>query len=175
MSDPVLHGIAKLVTSADLPRLGVYADKFIDLGVDAEWLTAVAALSQERHGWWRTHMQRFARLYLSDFDANALTRMYRMHLLPRGAWQRLLGERAPGTATARLLDVGAGSGDVTAPLAELFDEVVATEVSRGMVKRLRQRGFRCHALDLSEDDLEGAGTQPGEHRRRWRRHGLPGA
>jgi SAM-dependent methyltransferase len=143
-------GIARLTTSADLKKLGSYGDRFIELPVDAEWLNEVAALTRHRQGFLRTYAQRLARLYLSDFDANALTGMYRMQLLPEGAWRRLLGERARG----RLLDVGAGSGDVTAALAPCFAEVETTEVSRGMVRRLTRRGFRCHAVDLSETPLD---------------------
>lgn len=148
-----LRGIAKLETSAELARLGHFAARFVELPIDAEWLTALAAIAQARQGALRTYAQRVARLYLSDFDANALTGMYRMQLLPSGAWRRLLGERARG----RLLDVGAGSGDVTGPLADCFEAVETTEVSRGMVKHLQKRGFRCHAVDLSEAPLEGVG------------------
>src|SRR5688572_25466131 len=105
----MMNGIARLCTSADPKKLGSYAERFVELAIDAEWLNEVAALAKNRHGLLRTYAQRFARLYLSDFDANALTGMYRMLLLPSGAWQRLLGPLARG----RLLDVGAGSGDVT--------------------------------------------------------------
>jgi SAM-dependent methyltransferase len=143
-------GIAKLVTSADRRLLGSYGERFLELPVDAEWLNEVAALTKARHGWWRTHAQRLARLYLSDFDANALTRMYRMQLLPHGAWRRLLGGRPGG----RLLDVGAGVGDVTLVLAESFDEVETTEVSRGMARRLARRGLRCHTQDLTMVELQ---------------------
>lgn len=143
-------GIARLVTSAQLKRLGSYAERFRALPVDAEWLSRVAALAQARHGRLRTYAQRLARFYLSDFDANALTGMYRMQLLPPGAWRRLLDGRPGG----RLLDVGAGSGDVTSALAEAFDEVETTEVSRGMAKRLRRRGFRCHEVDLATAPLD---------------------
>ncbi len=143
-------GIARLLTSADEKKLGSFAARFVELPVDAEWLSAVAALAQARHGWLRTYAQRLARFYLSDFDANALTGMYRMQLLPSGGWRRLLGARAGG----RLLDVGAGSGDVTSTLAELFEHVETTEVSRGMAKRLARRGFRCHCVDLTEQQLE---------------------
>jgi protein-L-isoaspartate O-methyltransferase len=142
--------IAELKTSADLRLLGNFAERFVELPVDAEWLSALAGLAQARRGFFRTYAQRFARLYLSDFDANALTGMYRMLLLPSGAWQRLLGGRPGG----RLLDVGAGSGDVTAMLAEAFDEIETTEVSRGMARRLARRGFRCHNLDLADQALE---------------------
>ncbi len=142
--------VAQLRTAAERSRLGALAERFVELPVDAEWLSEVAALAQRRHGALRTYAQRLARLYLSDFDANALTGMYRMQLLPRGAWQRLLGEHTPG----RLLDVGAGSGDVTGPLASCFDAVETTEVSRGMAKRLARRGLPCHVLDLSVEPLD---------------------
>jgi SAM-dependent methyltransferase len=142
-------GIARLVTSADVKKLGGFGERFVELPMDAEWLNEVAALTKSRHGALRTYAQRLARLYLSDFDANALTGMYRMQLLPTGAWRRLLGERSGG----RLLDVGAGSGDVTAALAPCFDELETTEVSRGMVRRLNARGFRCRELDMTDSPI----------------------
>lgn len=141
---------AQLVTSAEARLLGSFAARFQELHVDTAWLAAVDALG--RHGRARTYAQRLARLYLSDFDANALTGMYQMLLLPEHAFRALLGARAGG----RLLDVGAGSGDVTRQLAPCFDEVEVTEVSRGMARKLRQRGLRCHQLDLTEAPLPGA-------------------
>ena len=140
---------ARLVTSANLERFGSFAARFHELTIDDEWRAEIDALAQGRHGRLRTYAQRVARVYLSDFDANALTGMYRMLLLPTSAWRRLLGARAFG----RLLDVGAGSGDVTAALGPCFDSVEATEVSRGMARRLARRGLRCHAVDLTEAPL----------------------
>jgi SAM-dependent methyltransferase len=135
---------ARLQTSAELGRLGAFAAHFQRLEVDDEWRAQVETLG--RHGPLRTYAQRLARLYLSDFDANALTRMYRMLLLPEHAFRQLL----QGHTGGRLLDVGAGSGDVTAALAPCFDEVETTEVSRGMAKKLSKRGLQCHSLDLTE-------------------------
>src|SRR6187402_2590461 len=126
----MIQASARLVTSANLERLGSLAERFRELHVDDAWRAEVNGLSEERHGRWRTYAQRLARLYLSDFDANALTGMYRMQLLPHAAWQCLLDGHTGG----RLLDVGAGSGDVTMALAPCFDEVEATEVSRGMAR-----------------------------------------
>jgi SAM-dependent methyltransferase len=140
---------ARLVTSARPEHLGSFAAHFRELAVDDEWRAEVEALLAERHGRLRTYAQRLARVYLSDFDANALTGMYRMHLLTRGAWQRLLGERGGG----RLLDVGAGSGDVTLALGACFESVEATEVSGGMSRKLERRGIRCHRVDLTETTL----------------------
>lgn len=142
---------ARLVTSAEIERLGSFGARFRELPVDDEWQASVASLLDGRHGRLRTFAQRAARLYLSDFDANALTGMYRMQLLPPGAWRLLLGQHAGG----RLLDVGAGSGDVTSALAPCFDEVETTEVSRGMARRLTRLGLRCHALDVTEAPLKG--------------------
>ncbi len=144
-------GSARLVTSANRQQLGSFADCFRELVVDDAWRADVADLTQRRHGRLRTYAQRLARSYLSDFDANALTGMYRMQLLPPRAWQLLLHGHTGG----RLLDVGAGSGDVTAALSGCFDEVEATEVSRGMARRLTRRGVRCHALDLTETPFAG--------------------
>jgi len=42
----------------------------------------------------------------------------------------------------RLLDVGAGDGEVTSRLASLVDSVSATEVSYFMARRLRGRGYK---------------------------------
>ena len=140
---------ARLKTSANLQLLGSFAPRFHELRVDDEWQASVASLLHGRHGRLRTFAQRVARVYLSDFDANALTGMYRMQLLPPGAWRSLVGARGGG----RLLDVGAGSGDVTSALAPCFDEVEATEVSRGMARRLNKRGVPCHTFDVTEAPL----------------------
>jgi SAM-dependent methyltransferase len=139
-----------LQTSADRARLGSFASRFLELPVDDAWRAQADALG--RHGLLRTRAQRLARLFLSDFDANALTGMYRMMLLPEHAFRALLEGRCGG----RLLDVGAGSGDVTAALAPCFDELDATEVSRGMARKLTRRGIRCHSVDLTEHPLADA-------------------
>lgn len=140
----------QLVTSARLECLGSFGAQFRELSIDDEWRAEIEQLLAARHGRLRTYAQRLARAYLSDFDANALTGMYRMHFLTSRAWQRLLG-REPG---GRLLDVGAGSGDVTLSLGQCFRSVEATEVSRGMARKLARRGILCHHLDLAETPLE---------------------
>lgn len=92
--------------------------------------------------------------FVSDYDANGLLGTHDMHLLGTDAWRSLLsraGWEPPGDA--RLLDVGAGDGRVTAPLAALFAEVVTTELSAPMRRRLERRGWRCHAVDLAQQTL----------------------
>lgn len=94
-----------------------------------------------------------ARAVLSDYDANALAGTHDMRVVGTGQLERLLA--ASGlSAGGRLLDVGAGDGRVTAELAPLFDEVETTEVSRGMAKRLREKGHTCHEVDLVHQRLE---------------------
>lgn len=92
---------------------------------------------------------------MSDFDANGVLGMYPMHLATTAQWRDLLGD----TPRGRLLDVGAGSGDVTSELAPLFREVGATELSRAMARRLRARGYRVWTTDVAE---QGAPDPPYE-------------
>jgi SAM-dependent methyltransferase len=110
-----------------------------------------AFLARAPHGRAATFARRVLGAVLSDYDANALLDFYPLHLLSTAQWRALLGPTARGA----LLDVGAGAGDVTAQLAPLFEAVTATETSRGMARRLRARGYACHALDLAESALPG--------------------
>jgi SAM-dependent methyltransferase len=110
-------------------------------------------MARARHGAVRTWLHRQLRTLFSDFDVNAWLGMYPMTFLRTEEWRSLLGEGAKG----RLLDVGAGSGDLTRALAPLFDSVVCTETSRGMTKKLRKMGFETHAIDLATDELPTSG------------------
>src|SRR5690606_12573938 len=65
-------------------------------------------------------------------------------------WRGLLPEIG-----GKLVDVGAGSGDLTRALAPLYDAVSCTETSKGMAKRLRRQGFAVHRVDLAESAPEG--------------------
>lgn len=133
------------VDTAHLPP--ALAERFVRLRPDegiASWQKRAA---EQRAGSLRTVVHRFLRnFYLSDFDTNGLLRMYPMHLLSRKQFQSLVPD-----AGGSLLDVGAGSGDVTAELAPLFERIDTTEVSRMMARRLRERGFRCARIDLAEE------------------------
>lgn len=93
---------------------------------------------------WAMAARNLARSVMSDYDANGLTGAHDMRVLGKAQWQALLGpQKRP-----RLLDVGAGDGAVTAELAPLFEEVVTTETSAQMAKRLRGAGYVCHQEDL---------------------------
>ncbi len=129
----------------DLTKLHpALSSKFVQLGVDeslSDYLERARAL---RHGSFVTWVHRNLRGLLSDFDINGLLGTYPMHVLGEQQWAHLLGK-----THGRLLDVGAGNGDVTVQLSSLFDEVVTSEMARFMARRLRRRGFPCHELDLA--------------------------
>lgn len=115
----------------------------------------LGALRETRHGFARTRLHSLLRHFMSDFDVNGLLGMYAMHLLDTSQWQQLLGP----PNQRRLLDIGAGSGDVTATLAPLFGTVATTEMSWAMARRLRRRGYLCFRVDVTET---GAPDEPWE-------------
>lgn len=87
----------------------------------------------------------------SHFTTNALLGTYRLHLLSAAQWGTLLGGPHPG----RLLDVGAGVGDVTVELAASFGSVLAVETSNALVRRLRERGVEATRADLTTQPVPG--------------------
>lgn len=128
-------------------------ERFIRMELGEEGRTYLRHAIETRPGTARTALHRALRAFLSDFDANGLLGMYPMHLLGTSQWQMLIGP----TKVKRLLDVGAGSGDVTGKLAPLAASTVTTERSRIMANRLRRRGFPCHEIDVSETGVPDPG------------------
>lgn len=116
------------------------------------WL---AGPGRRPHGLLRTKVQRVMRRFDSDFEVNARLGMYSLHLAGTATFAALLGRRTgqPGA----LLDVGAGTGEVTAELAPLFDRIVATETSPAMARRVAERVPRAtsHVVDLTGGDSLG--------------------
>lgn len=113
----------------------------------AAWLRGPGA---RPHGAVLTSIQRVWRRFASDFEVNARLRMYSLHLAGTKTFALLL-DRTEGQPGA-LLDVGAGTGEVTAELAPLFDRVVATDTSATMARRVADRLPRAtsHVLDLTD-------------------------
>lgn len=122
------------------------ADLFEPLPADP-WIDAFVAAARP-HGGLKAAAHAGLRRFVSDFDADGLLGTHPMALLGEASWEALVGRGA------RLLDVGAGSGDVTAQARVLFDEIVTTETSRPMARRLRRRGFECHRVDLARVRLD---------------------
>lgn len=119
--------------------------RFRPLPVDPAIEAFVA--SARPHGAIRSALHARLRRLVTDFDADGLLGTHPMALLGEASWEALLGRGG------RLLDVGAGSGDVTVHARALFEEIVTTETSRAMCHRLRRRGLRCHRVDLSREAL----------------------
>lgn len=122
----------------------------------------VAPDDPETHAWRITHpphgalataAQRILRRFTSDFQANALLGMYSLHLGGTETYRVLLGP-ADRRKEGRLLDVGAGTGEVTEKLLPLFREVRATETSPAMARRVRARGIPCEVTDLTTQPLD---------------------
>jgi SAM-dependent methyltransferase len=152
----------RLEYACQLDRLSPeLASAFVPSQLDTEGEAFLAAALKRRHGRWRLWTRRVVNLFLSDFDTNALLGMYRVFLLSTPqALQLLEPSLTTPLAQARLLDVGAGSGDVTTRLAPLVSQLDCTEASRFMARRLRQRGFSCWRGQVGEgspgDPLTGA-------------------
>lgn len=132
--------------SVNEARSATLGAPFIELDADLATQAYLARTQRERHGRWLTWLHRSLRWFLSDFDINGLLGTYPMHVLSTGQWRAIL----PHVHGGRLLDVGAGRGDVTSQLAALFDEVTVTETSKPMAKRLARRGYRVHVGDLAQ-------------------------
>lgn len=136
------------------------AARFRPAAFDREAERFVSRSLAAPHGALRTRLYGWLRGALSDYDAYGLLGMYPMHLWSAAQARALLdaagvaaGGADPGTARGRLLDVGAGSGAITAQLAPAFDEVLVTESSAVLRRRLARRGYRVLALDLGRERL----------------------
>ncbi|MCC6901434.1 MAG: methyltransferase domain-containing protein [Polyangiaceae bacterium] len=139
--------MTELRYDCDRARLSsALAERFVELEPDDETRAFVRAAASGRHGRLLSWVHSTLGAFFSDFDVNGLLGTYPLFLLSRAEWATLLGPER----RARLLDVGAGSGEITARLAPLADEVVTSETSRMMARRLRQRGFECRHADLAD-------------------------
>ncbi len=130
------------------------ADAFVELDADASTRAWIDRAIDNPQSPAITAARNAAMKSVSLYDANALVGAYSMRVLSAGQWRALLGPAPRG----RLLDIGAGDGGVTSELAELFDEVVTTELSGPMAQRLRAEGWACHEIDLAVEDLPGGGV-----------------
>lgn len=129
----------------DLSRLPAeVAARFIALEPDESVRRFVEQAHARRAGTLATRLHRWLGRFMSDFDVNGLLDIYPMQLLSSEQFRRIL---PPGPRTT-LLDVGAGSGDVTAALGPLFERVLAFETSRLMRRRLERRGIAARSHDL---------------------------
>lgn len=99
------------------------------------------------------------KLFAYKWVAGALFSHPELYLLSPSHWEELLrpflGDGAEDSPL-RALDIGAGTGFVTAGYASLFDKVVATEVALPYVWRLQQRGYDAYRTEtVSPENLGG--------------------
>lgn len=146
--------IPSLQYRVDLARLpGVLRPLFVELDADESTRSWIEAVRARPNGRFKTLLRDLAMVFVSYYDANGLTNSFQDRLLSTAQWQRLLGRGG-----ARLLDVGAGDGEVTGQIAPLFTEVVTTETSRPMVRHLRRKGYAAHHCDIAFEPIDEPGS-----------------
>jgi SAM-dependent methyltransferase len=149
-----LHRGLSLRYGADARALGPLAGSFTRLDADPSTRAWIDDCFARPVGAIQLAARALARNVMSDYDANGLVGTHDMRVLGTDQWRQLLDVATlTRLSQGRLLDVGAGDGNVTAELAPLVREVVATETSSGMAKRLRKRGWVTHEVDLVERGL----------------------
>lgn len=138
----------------DLARLPVELRRvFVELDADDSTRSWIDAVRDKPNSRARTLLRDLAMIFVSYYDANGLTNSFQDRLLSTAQWHRLLGRGG-----VRLLDVGAGDGEVTRQIAPLFTEVVATETSKPMVRRLRSKGYAAHYGDIAFEAIDEPGS-----------------
>lgn len=151
---PFLYRDIPLHYRVDLARLPAVLQRvFVELDADDStrlWIDSVRDKPNTRA---RALLRDLAMIFVSYYDANGLTNSFQDRLLSTAQWRRLLGEGG-----ARLLDVGAGDGEVTRQIAPLFTEIVTTEMSKPMVRRLRSKGYAAHHCDIAFDPIDEPGS-----------------
>lgn len=135
---------------ADLAALGRFAAAFCPLGPDAELEAWLARYAEAPHGRLVALLGACLDTLLTSYDVHGLLGTYPMHLLSQAAWAELLAHRRCDA----LLDVGAGAGYVTEGARPFFEQIVCTETSRFLRRRLARRGFHALASDLSHVRLD---------------------
>jgi SAM-dependent methyltransferase len=149
----VIEGAIALRYDCDRAALpATIAERFRPTGHDEPAAQFVARSLSAPHGALRTRLYGWLRGMLSDYDAYGLLGMYPMHLWSAPQALGLIAA-AGGAAGGRLLDVGAGSGGITARLESAFEEVLVTESSRVLRRQLARRGYRVLDVDLGRESL----------------------
>lgn len=151
---PFVYRDIPLHYRVDLARLPAELRRaFVELDADDSTRSWIDAVRDKPNSRAKTLLRDLAMVFVSYFDANALTNSFQDRLLSTAQWRRLLGEGG-----ARLLDVGAGDGEVTRQIAPLFSDVVATETSQPMVRRLRSKGYTAHCCDIAFNPVDEPGS-----------------
>ena len=117
-------------------------------------------MAENRPNWCLDMLAGLLRNIMSLTDANALLGRGQMFVLSTQHVAELLQISSLSSSFTMsssmnppyrtLLDIGAGDGGVTSRLQPLFSSITATEVSTGMVRRLRSRGYKViHTANIA--------------------------
>jgi SAM-dependent methyltransferase len=125
------------------------AARFKPLEADHESERFIAQYGDRPYGVLSTRLMELGYAFASSYDVHGLFGAYPMHMLSALAFADLLEGRRVRT----LLDIGAGAGYVTERARGHADDIVCTETSAPLARRLRARGFVAEPLDLTVDPL----------------------
>ncbi|CAK4502797.1 unnamed protein product [Aphanomyces euteiches] len=100
----------------------------------------------------------FLNMFYSVTDTNGMLDRGQMFVVSSAHVSKLFKFPQGYSPAGKLLDIGAGDGNVTARLAPFVKTVYSTEVSIPMVRALNARGFHAtHTTDLSHPDVVAQG------------------
>ncbi|XP_041454107.1 methyltransferase-like protein 9 [Lytechinus variegatus] len=134
------------------------ASKFVQSNLDQR-TEAFLDGCYEKSGWmltqmWHSLAKSALSFFMSTTSVNGLLKRGSMFVFSRDQIQHLLGVTADWKAE-KVIDLGAGDGEVTKEVDFMFKEVYATEASWTMQWRLSQQG--CKVLPIDGWSLEKTG------------------
>ena len=117
-------------------------EKFFQYSQDAE-TTEFLENSVKNRSAWKDAAASFLKntMNVNTTDANALTNRGKMHLFSTSFLKKHLYENSDSTTDNLVLDVGAGDGNITSTIEPFASTIYATEVSKHMRGRLKERGY----------------------------------
>ncbi|KAL4234759.1 Methyltransferase-like protein 9 [Mactra antiquata] len=129
-------------------------DSFVQLHQDGETGDFLENC-YEKSDWVFTQIYHsFAKAFLSWFMENTSINGWlgrgSMFVISRSQFTTLLDIEETWTGE-NMLDLGAGDGEVTKKMAPYFESVYATETSKPMVTRLKEKGYKILDLDKWDD------------------------
>uniref|UniRef100_A0A8R1IAD3 Methyltransferase-like protein 9 n=1 Tax=Caenorhabditis japonica TaxID=281687 RepID=A0A8R1IAD3_CAEJA len=93
----------------------------------------------------------------SKTDINGMTGFGNMYLFSEQQFAKFLGidQTSWSPINKKVLDLGAGNGDITEHMRPFFQDVYATELSLKMQKRLKSKGYTLlDAVNWSDTDIK---------------------
>uniref|UniRef100_A0AAF6Z650 Methyltransferase 9, His-X-His N1(pi)-histidine n=1 Tax=Bos taurus TaxID=9913 RepID=A0AAF6Z650_BOVIN len=143
----------------------VFVQSYLDQGTQIFLNNSI-----EKSGWlfiqlYHSFVSSVFSLFMSRTSINGLLGRGSMFVFSPDQFQRLL-KINPDWKTHRLLDLGAGDGEVTKIMSPHFEEIYATELSETMIWQLQKKKYRtCYAKSLQScptlcDPIDGSPPGP---------------